>query len=180
MIDLSSHLANYQPFDEKEARDKDRSIHLLNKFGQAAFDRDNMAGHFTASSIILNQDRDKILLILHRKLNKWLQPGGHCDGNTDTFDVARTEVMEEIGLSADDFVTAKTIFRVDIHEFNFNDVPIHDHYDIRYVSIIDQDVELTKNDREVIDLRWFDFDELQDLGDHYKRMSHKLRLWATD
>jgi 8-oxo-dGTP pyrophosphatase MutT (NUDIX family) len=177
---LHEQLRTYSPFDEKEKADKSACLNLLNAHGKFAFDRENMNGHFTASSLILNPDRDKTLLIHHRKLDKWIQPGGHCDNNPDTHMVARQEVMEEIGLSPDDFHTPERIFMVDIHKFTHPDVPTHHHYDVRYLSTLHRPVKFDKNDREVIALRWFDFDALEALSNYGRRMAQKFRSLAAD
>ena len=63
------------------------------------FERLLQVGHVTASAWVLNPDASKTLLTHHRKLNKWLQLGGHADGDTNVLNVATREVMEESGIS---------------------------------------------------------------------------------
>src|SRR5688500_17181248 len=63
-----------------------------------ALDRPCRPGHITASPWITTPARDRFLLVHHRKLNRWLQPGGHADGQTDAADVAMREATEETGL----------------------------------------------------------------------------------
>ena len=69
----------------------------------------------------------------HRQLNRWLQPGGHADGNPDLLYVAINEAREETGLTKLK-VKSDKIFDLDIHNIpKFNNVPQHFHYDIRFI-----------------------------------------------
>src|SRR5690242_20136456 len=62
------------------------------------FERSLEIGHITASAFLLNKAGDKALLMHHAKLDMWVQPGGHCDGNPDVHDVALQEAREESGI----------------------------------------------------------------------------------
>jgi len=99
-------------------------------------------GHFTASAFVLSPDGQAMLLILHGKLGRWLQPGGHIDpGDPDIAAAARREVAEEVGLAevlpderwpgAFDLdihpIPARTSGPVERHE------PAHAHYDVRFL-----------------------------------------------
>ena len=107
-------------------------IAVLNN-DQYCFHRTNYSGHFTASAWILNENRDKALMTHHKKLNMWLQLGGHADGNTDLIDVARKEAMEESGIKKIRLLNDK-IFDVDIHIVpKFKNQPSHKHFDIRFI-----------------------------------------------
>ena len=66
----------------------------------AACLRSNMRGHFTGSAFVVNPSWERVILTLHRKLGKWLQLGGHSDGNPDLGRVAMVEVEEESGVTA--------------------------------------------------------------------------------
>jgi 8-oxo-dGTP pyrophosphatase MutT (NUDIX family) len=126
---------------------------------QDCFERSNSFGHITASALILNPSKEKILLTLHKKLGMWLQLGGHADGCTDPAQVAMKEAKEESGLSALSFVDfSQEIIPVDldIHLIpkNAND-PAHYHYDLRYILISGD--ERIKISDESEDLKWFDF-----------------------
>jgi 8-oxo-dGTP pyrophosphatase MutT (NUDIX family) len=94
------------------------------------FERPLRKGHVTASAWVVNHDQSAVLLIHHIKLDKWLQPGGHCDGDPDTLHVAKKECIEETGLEAEPVSTE--IFDIDIHEIpERKDIPAHLHYDSR-------------------------------------------------
>lgn len=100
-----------------------------------AFSRTNLSGHVTGSAWVLSPDGKKSLFTHHKKLNRWLQLGGHSDGNQDTWSVALREAQEESGILDIEFVT-DNIFDVDIHTFSENlkkQEPEHKHYDIRFL-----------------------------------------------
>ena len=101
------------------------------------FERTTTAGHITASAFVLNNTLTATLLTHHRKLERWLQLGGHCDGDSDVLRVARREVAEESGLRELTLLTPH-IFDVDIHDVpphvrRGDDVPAHLHYDISFL-----------------------------------------------
>lgn len=95
-----------------------------------AFLRSNLAGHFTGSAWLVSGDGQRALLMHHRKLNRWLQPGGHADGDTDLARVALREAEEESGLS--ELVVEPDIFDLDRHRIPARgEEPEHWHYDAR-------------------------------------------------
>lgn len=97
------------------------------------FERTHTAGHITGSAWLLNPTGDKALLTLHAKLGRWLQPGGHADGDADPLRVALREAEEESGICGITPVSAD-IYDVDIHEIPARgNEPAHLHYDIRYL-----------------------------------------------
>ena len=61
------------------------AIKMLNFFDNynGCFEKDNLPGHFTGSAWIISPDKNKILMTHHKKLNMWLQLGGHADGEKD-------------------------------------------------------------------------------------------------
>jgi 8-oxo-dGTP pyrophosphatase MutT (NUDIX family) len=97
-----------------------------------AFDRHHLAAHFTGSAWLVSADGTRVLLTHHRKLDRWLQLGGHADGDRDLSAVALREAEEESGLVG--LVLEPGIFDIDRHVIPArNDVPEHWHYDVRYV-----------------------------------------------
>jgi 8-oxo-dGTP pyrophosphatase MutT (NUDIX family) len=68
------------------------------------FERSCPPGHLTGSAFVLSADRRRVLLVHHRKLDRWLQPGGHADGESDVARVALREAREETGLASLTFV----------------------------------------------------------------------------
>jgi 8-oxo-dGTP pyrophosphatase MutT (NUDIX family) len=111
---------------------------------------------------VLDRTRAHAVLIHHRKLNRWLQPGGHVeDADTSWREAARREVTEETGLSR--FIAQRDdddVFDVDVHPIPpRKDEPAHFHYDLRFLFVADVDAGLgdrfTLNTDEAYDCRWF-------------------------
>ncbi len=122
----------YRPADATEAGHRSRLLELLAS-GEDAFSRDSFVpGHVTASAFVLSPARDALLLIHHRKLDIWVQPGGHVDpGDAGVVEAARREVAEEVGLS-DVTLGGEPIFDIDIHPIPARgDAPRHEHFDVR-------------------------------------------------
>ena len=93
----------------------DKIIWLIEDFGEFAFQNQNWVGHITASCLIMNQERTKVLLMMHKKLKKWLQFWGHSDGDIDTLATAIREFHEESGITIEPNIIPG-IFNVDIHD----------------------------------------------------------------
>ena len=124
------------------------------------FSRDSYPAHFTGSAFVVSSDGARALLHHHRKLNRWLQLGGHCDGDEDVLSVAQREACEESGISG--FVVASARpFDLDIHEIPaFAGEPPHMHYDVRYVLIAPEGAEI-RISPESNKLRWFTPEEMK-------------------
>lgn len=129
--------------------------------------RATLAGHLTASAWILDRKRMHAALIHHRKLNRWLQPGGHVeDADTTWRAAAQREVTEETGLAH--FIAQPgedELFDVDVHPIPARkDEPAHFHYDLRFLFMADVDATVENtlmiNVDEAHDCRWFALAEL--------------------
>jgi 8-oxo-dGTP pyrophosphatase MutT (NUDIX family) len=124
-----------------------------------AFLRSCLPGHFTGSAWIVNPDRTRTVLLLHRKLNRWLNPGGHADGDPDLLAVGRREAEEETGLRRLRVLTP-TLFDFDRHWIpEHQGTPGHWHYDFRFALEADP-AEPFLISAESNDLRWFDLGEV--------------------
>ena len=96
------------------------------------FERSHLPAHFTGSAWLVSADGLRVLLMHHRKLDRWLQPGGHADGDADLARVALREAQEETGVSA--LRVEDGIFDIDRHRIPAcASEPEHWHYDVRYV-----------------------------------------------
>lgn len=124
------------------------------------FERSLLAGHVTASAWVVDRERRHALLTHHAKLDKWLQMGGHCDGETDVLRAALREVEEESGLLHVTPLLGGSIFDVDAHEIPARGAEqAHVHYDIRFLIEADRTEPLRISD-ESHDLRWVAFEEI--------------------
>jgi 8-oxo-dGTP pyrophosphatase MutT (NUDIX family) len=123
------------------------------------FQRTHLPGHITGSAWIVNSTRTKTLLVHHAKLNKWVQPGGHADGEEDVLSVALREAEEETGLKG--LRTIAGIFDVDVHLIpERRDFPKHFHYDIRFLVEGDETESIAISE-ESHDVRWIDLNALE-------------------
>lgn len=94
--------------------------------------RSRRDGHFTASCWLVSADGERVLLTHHRKLQRWLQLGGHADGDADLARVAWREALEESGLP--ELIVERRIFDIDAHTIPARgDEPEHTHWDVRFV-----------------------------------------------
>ena len=131
---LRALLMDYTAVDAAEQDYRSRML-ALTRSGADPFARSSFSpGHFTASAFILSPRADALLMILHGKLKRWLQPGGHVDADDpDLIAAARREVHEEAGVRNLSLARAG-IFDVDIHSIPaLGGDPAHEHFDIRFV-----------------------------------------------
>ena len=134
-------ISDYRTECAEELRFKKQFLELLEH--PRAFFRDHLPGHITASAWIVDRSRRYALLTHHAKLGRWLQPGGHADGQEDVFAVSQREAYEETGLNSLQFLTT-AIFDLDIHPIPQKpDFPAHLHYDIRFVFEANMDEAFT-------------------------------------
>lgn len=95
-------------------------------------ERSHLEGHFTGSAFVVSADGERALLLFHAKLQRWLQPGGHADGQVDLGQVALREAEEETGLAG--LVLQPEVFDLDRHGIPERaEEPAHLHWDVRYV-----------------------------------------------
>ena len=165
-------LDRYQAAYASEAECVDRIRALVNGYS-SCFDRTCWPGHITASAWILSPDRSRCLLTHHRKLGRWLQLGGHADGDPDVRRVAGREAREESGLETFSWICGSgggegvsdpVPLDVDVHRIPARgSEPDHEHHDIRFLLVARAGQELRMSD-ESNDLGWFAFSDLKGLG----------------
>jgi 8-oxo-dGTP pyrophosphatase MutT (NUDIX family) len=149
------------PLDAEEAAMQTDMITFLDRYVDSLF-RTQQLGHFTASGWVVDLATQSVLLIHHRKLDRWLQPGGHADGDADLLAVAQREVFEETGLQTTPLTDG--IFDLDIHEIpQRGDVPTHLHLDVRYLLTPVEGATLQLN-HEVKAARWVPLHQVGNLS----------------
>lgn len=139
------------------------------------FERSNVYGHFTGSALIVDPVKRKLLLVHHKKLDKWLQPGGHCDGISDPFFTAWQESFQETGLKTIVPLDPWSIIDIDIRPYpEHAGVPEHLHYDVRYLFSADSEAFHAASD-ESNDIAWVSPEDL----DQYSTETPLQRLVDT-
>ena len=117
------------------------------------FERSLQIGHVTGSAWIVDRSCKQALLTHHNKLDRWLQLGGHADGDPDILRVALREAREESGLE-NIRPLSEAIFDVDVHPIpTRGSEPGHFHYDVRFMLEADSDKPLVISN-ESKDLIW--------------------------
>ncbi len=156
-------LKKYHPTDSNEIQFTRQTTTFVQQ-NPDCFERSLLIGHVTGSAWILDKSHQFTLLTHHRKLNKWFQTGGHCDGDSDVLNVALKEAQEETGLS-DIQIISPEIFDIDIHEIpERKGIPAHLHYDVRFVFEADMNQPFTVSS-ESTDLAWINLLEVSKLND---------------
>jgi 8-oxo-dGTP pyrophosphatase MutT (NUDIX family) len=166
---LADALRRHAPADGPEARDRDRILAFVLRHDHP-FDRGILEGHLTGSAITTSADGSRVLLLHHRKLDRWLQPGGHGDpGETTGEEVALREAFEESGIR--DLSLHPAALRpldVDVHDIPARgSEPAHEHLDLRYLVVAPPDAVISPAVAELHEIRWVPWDETAALGpDH--------------
>ncbi len=167
-------LENHHPTDPQEIQFTEQITDFV-KENPECFERTLLIGHVTGSAWIVDKSRKFTLLTHHRKLDKWFQTGGHCDGDSDVLNVALKEAKEETGLS-DIQIINPNIFDIDIHEIpERKGIPAHLHYDVRFLFEADINEPFTVSS-ESTDLAWAALSEVSKLNDSESimRMARKV------
>jgi 8-oxo-dGTP pyrophosphatase MutT (NUDIX family) len=172
-MDLDEQLARHRPADAEEARDLEHIRGFVARHPRP-FDRAIAEGHLTGSALVVSQDGARVLLLRHRKLQRWLQPGGHADAGEGAGEaVALREALEETGLAGLELhPAAPRPLDVDVHDIPARPgEPAHQHLDLRYLVVAPPGTAApTLAVEEASDLRWFTWAEAEELG-----LDHGLR-----
>jgi 8-oxo-dGTP pyrophosphatase MutT (NUDIX family) len=166
-------LACYRHAFPAEADVVDRIVSLVNEHVDC-FERSCRPGHITGAAWILSADRRRCLLTHHRKLDRWLQLGGHADGETLVEEVALREAREESGMTGFDFVPiAGALLPLDLDVHN---IPArydaegrliedaHEHHDVRFLLVAHAGQTIAASD-ESHEIGWFTSEEVLQLTD---------------
>lgn len=171
--DLGRRLGEYRPVDVREQEAVGAVVTLLESrdaFSTALFE----PGHITASAFVLHPDTPAVALILHSKIGRWLQPGGHVEPEDRSIvDAALREVREEVGVGPAD---EPWLCDVDVHTFPARrDVPTHLHHDVRVAFVADTDGLVVGDGAD--DVRWWPLADALSLEESIARPVRKLAEW---
>lgn len=152
-------LRRYRPIDAADAACLTRFTAFVESEPRC-FERALAPGHVTGSAWIMSRDGSRVLLTHHRKLNIWVQPGGHADSDPDVAAVAAREALEETGLPGLD-LRGEGIFDLDIHSIPARgDAAAHEHFDVRFTfqTTTSEDFKVSAESHA---LAWVALDELE-------------------
>ena len=144
------------------------------------FSRTCLQGHITGSAWVVSADHLQVLLTHHAKLGRWLQLGGHAEGEVDPFAVAQREACEESGMTGFREPSSQTVplpLDLDIHRIPARgDEPAHLHFDVRYLLVAPRG-QIETATPESNELRWVGADTIGDLSNEESllRMARKAR-----
>ncbi len=145
------------------SKQRDEVLSLLAEHGAELADRTTTPGHLTGSALVVDHECRSMAVLLHRKLRRWLQPGGHADGDTQLAAVALREATEETGMAG--LRVLVPAVDLDVHRVDHGDaLGEHLHLDLRFVVVAPPGAELHGN-HESLDLRWVDMVELVAMAD---------------
>ena len=144
-----------------------------------ALDRNCRPGHLTGSSLIIRPEDSRVLVLFHAKLQRWLQPGGHADGDGNMARVALREAIEETGIP--ELVVVEPVIDLDIHVVEPPHEDAHEHHDVRYLVLAPEGARPVTN-YESTGFQWLDQDEINqiDPDDGFVRMVERgLTMLST-
>jgi 8-oxo-dGTP pyrophosphatase MutT (NUDIX family) len=169
--ELLNMLQNYRPRFMDEVVYVRRAIDYI-QANEDVFERAALL-HVTASAWVVSPDREKVLLMHHRKYGHWFQLGGHADGDPDVIRVALKECAEETGLDPAQIKLIDTaIFDLDLHDVpRIGQVQAHGHIDIRFVVEIDDSLSIPGNN-ESHEVKWIPVYEVL----HYNNFRSTYRM----
>ena len=147
------------PVDERERESIERFLALAPVLTDPFNEHADLV-HITASAIVVTEAGDKVALHMHKRLNMWLQPGGHIDVGEDIVAAALREAREETGLPVRHEREGGVFVHLDVHPGPRG----HTHFDVRFVVRAPK-VTPTPGVGESPEVRWFSWNEAQAMAD---------------
>lgn len=175
-------LLQHVPADGKERADLAAMLVYAQSLSEP-FSRKQWPAHFTGSAVVVDPAGTRVCMLLHGKLKRWLQPGGHVepvDGG-ELEQAALREAREETGLDVSLHPHAARPFDVDAHVIPAKgEEPEHTHLDVRYALVAANPDALKHDPNESGGAKWLSFDEALKLADEpaLKRLLEKARALA--
>ena len=159
-------IESYVPQCTQEIADRALMLSLIDTHGDALLSRDCLFAHFTASSMILSPDGERVLMAYHNLYDSWAWTGGHADGEDDPLSIALREAREETGVQAFSLLAPQPvsleILPVWSHIKRGKPVPTHLHLNITYAFCADDSAFLRAKEDENSGVSWIPIAKLDD------------------
>ncbi|MBF0778639.1 NUDIX hydrolase [Streptococcus cuniculi] len=160
--------------------------HLREENEDKLIDRKNFIGHFTASAFVIAKKSGKILMLHHKVLRKYLQPGGHIEKvDINPLEAAKRELFEETGIDSEllfykcvEHLNELVPFNISIHKIPENkskNEKSHYHYDLQYLFFVEDEIQVTINELESSSFEWIEWENFQNMIG-YKNIAKKIDL----
>ena len=174
MEHLKQQIERYKTYNEQEEKDRRIMLDYMEKFDNL-LTRENEIAHFTASSLVVNKERTKILMIYHNIYNSWAWTGGHADGDKNLLYTALREVKEETGIK-NVKVLSEEIFSLESicvngHIKREKYVSSHIHFNLTFLLEADENEELIIKEDENSGVKWVPIEEIN---------NHSSEQWMKD
>ena len=164
-MDFLEEIENYVVQNKKEKKEKEIMLQYIKQFYDTIAYRSNMLCHMTASSMILNEQKDSVLMIYHKIYQSWTWTGGHADGERDLQKTALREAQQETGLydikMLKNGIVSLDILTVEGHYKNNEYVCPHIHFNATYCFMASQKSKLVWNKNETEGIKWIPISEIK-------------------
>lgn len=164
-------IKEYRPVDEMDLTVKENMMSFIEMNGDTVLTRKNTIAHMTASSVIINKERTKMLMIHHKIYDTWTWQGGHTDGEGDLLKVALKEAEEETGIreyrileDKDGLIRKLDILTVKAHMKNGKPISAHLHLNAAFLLEAKEQDTLLLNVEETNSLKWVPFEGIDALA----------------
>ena len=152
VAEVRAAVASLRPVDGREVRSRQRLLVALGRLPHP-FDRQADPTHVTGSALVVG--RPGVLLLHHKRIQIWVQPGGHLEAGETPWEAARRESEEETGLRFEPWAGTPRLLHVDVHPGGLG----HIHLDLRYALRVCGDDQPRPPAGESQDVRWFTWPE---------------------
>lgn len=158
--DYIESIRQFSPANEQETADQRVMLAFITQHEHNVLLRENAIAHITSSGFIMNQTRDKVLLVHHNIRGVWGWTGGHADGDGDLLAVAVREAMEETGVTAaaalSPAIASLDVLTVSSHLRRGKYVGAHLHLSAAYLLLCDEREQIRPQPGENTAVQWFD------------------------
>ncbi len=164
-------IREYRPMDEMDHIVKENMMNFIKMNGDTVLTRENSIAHMTASSVIINEEKTKMLMIHHKIYDTWTWQGGHTDGEKDLLKVALKEAEEETGIKefkvlvdGNGLIVKLDILTVEAHQKNGKPISAHLHLNAAFLLEAKEEDALRLNKEETNGIKWVPFEEIDVLA----------------